>query len=84
MTELKVRKELKKVNYKQFNISREERLQEDRDIIELRPYILAVKEYELGALKCEECGAIDVPLKIHHKRYGIDVNYYDLILLCES
>ena len=59
-----------------------ERIQEQRDIIVLRPHIMALKERDLGSLKCERCGIESKPLDIHHKRYGIDVNYYDLEILC--
>ena len=72
-----------KVDYKQFNISREERLQEQEDVIRLRPYIFALKEKELGVIKCERCGSMK-GVEIHHKRYGADVNYYDLELLCKD
>ena len=81
---LNIDKILKKVNYKQFNITREERIQENIDIQELEPYILALKERDLGELKCEQCGEINEPLDIHHRRYGTDVNYYDLALLCPA
>jgi uncharacterized OB-fold protein len=73
---------MNKVNYKQFNITKDERRQEQKDVIELRRYILSLKERDLNGLRCEGCGATDKPLDIHHKRYGIDVNYYDLELLC--
>ena len=74
---------LEKVNYKQFGISKEERDQERRDVAHngLRKYILALKGKELGSLKCEVCGHTK-DLDIHHKRYGKDVTYYDLMLLC--
>ena len=49
----------------------------------LKPYILALKERDLNGLRCENCGITDVPLDIHHKKYGAGVTYYDLILLCE-
>jgi len=59
-----------------------ERIQLQRDIIELRPYILALKKKEMGKLKCERCGQKDTEYHIHHKRVAMDVNYYDLELLC--
>ena len=73
-----------KVYYKQFNITREERLQEGIDVNQLKQYIFSLKEKELGKLKCENCGATDKPLEIHHKRYGANINYYDLMLLCKD
>ena len=54
------------------------------DIACLRPYIIAIKTQELGQIRCESCGQDGVPIEIHHKRYGIDVNYYDLMLLCKD
>ena len=69
------------LTYKQFGITKEERMQEHADIRGLKQYILALKEKELGVLKCEACGVEDVPYDIHHKRYG-NINYYDLELLC--
>jgi len=75
---------MNKVNYKQFGVTREEREQNQDDIIRLRPYIMALKERDLGVLKCEQCEATDKPLDIHHKKYGDSVNYYDLALLCED
>lgn len=73
-----------KIYYKQFNITKEERLEEARDVSGLKQYIVALKERDLGGLRCENCGVKDKPFDIHHKRYGIDVNYYDLQLLCED
>ena len=75
---------LNKVNYKQFGMTVDERRQLHADICGLRQYIISLKERDLGGLKCEACGIIDKPLDIHHKRYATDVNYHDLILLCEE
>ena len=50
----------------------------------IRQYVLALKEQELGGLKCELCGKRKKGLNVHHKRYGLDVNYYDLELLCSK
>ena len=72
-----------KVNYKDFNITKEERDAEEYDILTLQHYLFALKEKELGMLMCEECGS-EEDLQFHHKRYGIDVNYFDLILLCKN
>ena len=72
------------MNYHDFGITREQRDVLQGDIAELRPYILAIKQRELGQLKCESCGQSEAPIEIHHKRYGIDVNYYDLMLLCKD
>jgi 5-methylcytosine-specific restriction endonuclease McrA len=50
-------------------------------LIKLMPYIISLKEKELGGIKCELCGK-EEQLEIHHKKYGDNVNYYDLELLC--
>jgi len=68
------------ITYKE-QTSRDIRLLNHEDITALRPYILALKERDLGSIKCEQCGNTD-DLNIHHKKYGLDVNYYDLELLC--
>ena len=52
---------MNKVNYKQFNITKDERRQEQKDVIELRRYILSLKERDLNGLRCEGCGATDKP-----------------------
>lgn len=72
---------MSRVRAKDFGITKQERMQEHYDSIFLRPWILAVKERELGKLMCEDCGS-EENLQIHHKRYGIDVTYYDLKLVC--
>ena len=46
-----------------------------------------LKKRELGSLRCERCGGTQGKTKkhgieLHHKRYGLDVTYYDLELLC--
>ncbi len=48
----------------------------------LRPYIMHLKEKELGFLHCEGCGETEGTLDVHHKRYGLDVTMRDLELLC--
>lgn len=63
-------------------ITKKERKQEMLDILDLQHYILSLKEKELGELKCERCGDNENALQIHHKKYGANVNYYDLELLC--
>ena len=60
-----------------------ERKAGDRAVQMLRGYINALKEIELGGLICEKCGSIK-NLELHHLRYGVDVNYYDLKLLCRE
>jgi hypothetical protein len=72
------------MNYKESGITFEERMLLQRDILALRTYILYLKEKELGALMCEECKKETKDLDIHHKRYGKDITYYDLMLLCEA
>jgi len=61
-----------------------ERNKDYEAIFYLKPYILALKEKYLNGLKCEICGSANIPLDIHHKKYGADVTYYDLILLCDN
>lgn len=69
------------MNYKDFGITKQERDEEARDVQMLRPYILNIKEKELGSLNCEICGS-DNNIEIHHKRYGSDITIKDLELLC--
>lgn len=71
-----------KMNYREHGLTREHREQQNEDIQQLRPYILCLKKRDLGVLKCEMCGAVDVPFDIHHKDYRHDLTYYDLQLLC--
>lgn len=73
----------KRVSYKDFGISKQERDAEQYDLLTLRHYILVLKERDLGKLMCEVCSS-ENKLEIHHKRYGIDVTYQDLQLLCHK
>lgn len=82
---------MSKVNYKQFGVTKEQRMELHLITHQLRTEILALKERDLGELKCEECGkkneegiGIKGTLQIHHKRYALDTNYYDLELLCRQ
>jgi formylmethanofuran dehydrogenase subunit E len=68
----------------QLNITKKEKWQEMYDVMQLQEYILTLKEKELGSIRCEKCGATKGRLEIHHKRYGKDINYYDLELLCKK
>jgi hypothetical protein len=54
------------------------------DALCLRPYLLYLKEQELGFLHCEGCGETEARFEIHHKRYGLYVSLKDLLLLCEE
>lgn len=73
------------MNYLEANLTREDREQQQRDILELRKYILALKQRDLGGeLICEMCGCNNKPFDIHHKTYKKDLTYYDLQLLCED
>jgi hypothetical protein len=72
-----------RINYKDSNLTREERIQLTKDVRDLRPHLNWLKERELGELKCEECSSKE-KLEYHHKRYALDVTYYDLCLLCEN
>lgn len=74
---------MEKIRAKNFGITKQEREAEMYDVLTLQHYILALKCRDLGELKCEECGNLE-DLQIHHKRYGIDVTYYDLQLLCRN
>ena len=72
------------VSYKDFNITKEERDAEEYDILTLQHYLFALKaEKQGGEARCESCGKTE-GLQFHHERYGIDVNFYDLILLCKD
>jgi len=33
---------------------------------------------------CDDCGQKLTQYQIHHKRYGLDINVYDLSLLCSE
>jgi hypothetical protein len=54
------------------------------DVLSLRPYLLHLKEEELGFLHCEGCGETEERFEFHHKRYGLYVTFKDLTLLCEE
>lgn len=55
------------------------------DLGVLRPYLIALKEKQLGFLHCEECGAVETRrFEFHHLRYAMDVALKDLVLLCFS
>ena len=54
------------------------------DVLCLRPYLLHLKEKELGNLHCEGCWEDEGILEFHHLRYGMDVTFLDLILLCRT
>jgi hypothetical protein len=54
------------------------------DSLCLRPYLLHLKEKELGFLHCEGCGDTEARFEFHHKRYGLYVTFADLMLVCED
>ena len=54
------------------------------DVSCLRPYLLLLKLRELGTLHCEDCLESDCLFEFHHKRYGMNVTYADLVLLCRE
>lgn len=54
------------------------------DVLCLRPYLLYLKEEELGFLHCELCGTTEARFEFHHKRYGLYVAVKDLMILCEE
>ena len=70
------------MNYRDYNITRDERMDMHKAIKELRPYIMALKQRDLGTIKCESCGKETEAVDIHHKTYKSDLTYYDLELLC--
>lgn len=53
------------------------------DVLILRPYLLHLKGKELGFLRCEQCDETESTFDFHHKRYGLDVTFKDLQLLCQ-
>ena len=69
------------ITYQQFGVTKEDMILGNKAVHRLMPYILAFKKIELGDVMCERCGS-KVKLEIHHNKYGADVNYYDLELLC--
>jgi len=54
------------------------------DVLTLRPYLLLLKERELGFLHCERCGETEAMFEFHHKRYGLYVTFQDLMIICEE
>lgn len=74
-------------NFEMLKLSTEDRAIHEAnhfDVRVLRPYLIYLKEKQLGWLQCEECGAEKDSYDFHHKRYEIDVTFDDLSLLCES
>lgn len=70
-----------KIGSKNIKIPKTEKEKNWVDTIVLCPYLLYLKKQDLGELKCEVCGS-KKDLELHHKKYGKDVTYYDLELLC--
>lgn len=68
--------------YKEHGLTRKDREQQQIDIIQLRPYILALKQKAMGFIGCEQCKTITNEVDIHYTSYKHDLTYYDLMLLC--
>ena len=68
-----------------INISNERELRQiNHDITtQMRQYVLFAI-FEDNKHYCFDCKCTDKPLEIHHKRYGLDVNIYDLEILCHD
>jgi len=61
------------------------RRRNNKDVVEVLHLLLALKERDLGGvLKCEKCEQTEGLLDFHHKRYGLDTGYHDLVYLCRK
>lgn len=72
-----------KIGSKNTKIPKSEKEKNWVDVCILCPYLLYLKKQDIGELKCEICGSKRY-LEFHHKKYGKDVTYYDLELLCSK